>query len=184
MRPPTIEDDELLDRLLAVFRQHGYEGSSLSLISVATGLKRASLYHRFPGGKEQIAEAVLQRVATLFEQHVLAPVQEDGPVAERARGLARGLDRFYQQGSASCVFDTLSLGTGPFKDTIKKAFDSWLDAFGSLALDAGFAKAEARRRGEEALVRLQGVLVIARATGNRRPFRDFLKGLPSLLTQA
>ena len=182
MRPPTIEEEELLDRLLAVFRQHGYEGASLSLISEATGLKRASLYHRFPGGKEQIAEAVLQRVAALFERHVLAPVRGAGTAAERARGLARGLDHFYQKGSASCVFDTLSLGDGPFQKTIREAFDAWKDAFGTLARDAGFTAAEAKKRSEEALVRLQGVLVIARATGDRRPFRGFLEGLPVLLT--
>ena len=44
-----VNEDELLDRLTDVFRTYGYEGASLSKISEATGLQRASLYHRFPG---------------------------------------------------------------------------------------------------------------------------------------
>ncbi len=53
-----VTEEELLDRLTSVFRTHGFEGASLSLISKATGLQRASLYHRFPGGKEEMAKAV------------------------------------------------------------------------------------------------------------------------------
>ena len=56
-----INEDELLDRLTDVFRTYGYEGASLSRISEVTGLQRASLYHRFPGGKEDMAKAVLSR---------------------------------------------------------------------------------------------------------------------------
>lgn len=38
---------EVVQRLLKVFRQHGYEGATLSRISEATGLGRASLCHHF-----------------------------------------------------------------------------------------------------------------------------------------
>ena len=42
-----------------VFRAHGYEGATLSVITEATGLGKGSLYHFFPGGKEELAAAVL-----------------------------------------------------------------------------------------------------------------------------
>jgi len=50
-----ITDAQLTDALTDVFRTYGYEGATLSRISEATGLQRASLYHRFPGGKEAMA---------------------------------------------------------------------------------------------------------------------------------
>ena len=39
----------LLETLGAVFESRGYDGATLSLLSAATGLGKASLYHPFPG---------------------------------------------------------------------------------------------------------------------------------------
>jgi len=59
-RRATIEDDDLICKLTDVFRNVGYDGASLAVLADATGLKKASLYHRFPGGKEQMAEEVFK----------------------------------------------------------------------------------------------------------------------------
>ena len=58
-----IEDDVLLDRLAETFKDVGYEGASLSVLSDATGLKKSSLYHRFPDGKAQMAQEVMAQTA-------------------------------------------------------------------------------------------------------------------------
>ena len=83
MPAKKIDEAFLIDQLGKVFRIHGYEGASLSLIAEATGLKRASLYHRFPGGKEEMAEAVLTHVDDWFGSHILAPLSEPGKPAAR-----------------------------------------------------------------------------------------------------
>ena len=85
MPAPKITDEDLLERLTRVFQDHGFEGASLSRISEATGLEKASLYHRFPGGKNQMAEAVLAHVGRWFVENLLAPLRETGPVAARIR---------------------------------------------------------------------------------------------------
>ncbi len=54
-----VEDEDLMHRLSEVFKEYGYEGASLAILSQASGLKRPSLYHRFPRGKQQMAEEVL-----------------------------------------------------------------------------------------------------------------------------
>ncbi|MEM8810542.1 MAG: TetR/AcrR family transcriptional regulator, partial [Cyanobacteria bacterium P01_G01_bin.38] len=41
--------DAAIAKLTPVFRRYGYEGASLSMLSKATGLGKASLYHHFPG---------------------------------------------------------------------------------------------------------------------------------------
>ena len=65
---PLLNDDALLDGLLGVFRRYGYEGASLTRISAATGLKRSSLYYRFPGGKPEMVGAVLARANAWFAE--------------------------------------------------------------------------------------------------------------------
>lgn len=184
MPASKIDEGRLLDRLTDVFRRHGYEGASLTRIAEATGLKRASLYHRFPAGKEEMAEAVLERADEWFETHVLAPLNGPGEPSERVRAMAKRLDEFYGRGRQSCLLDTLSLGDDDkaFHKHVKRSFTAWLDALARVAHDSGSRPATARRRAEEALVRIEGALVLARATGETKPFARVLNNLPALLT--
>ena len=183
MAKTRVNDQQLLERLTKVFQVYGYEGASLSLISEATGLQRASLYHRFPQGKEQMVEAVLKHVDQRLETYLLAPLNENGDPAGRVREMAKRISEFYLDGQRSCLLDTLSLGkeSGEFHTHIKQSFTAWLNALKDIAREAGFSAAEARKRSEQALVSIEGALVFARATGNTKPFKQAIKALPALL---
>ena len=65
MRPQKVQDIEIMTSLVKTFRSRGYEGSSLAELAKSTGLKKASLYHRFPKGKEEMAIAVLNHTANI-----------------------------------------------------------------------------------------------------------------------
>jgi hypothetical protein len=106
-----------------------------------------------------------------------------GPVASRIRETARRLAAFYQDGSVSCVLDTLSLqgGSAALHQTIMRAYNAWRDAFASVAREAGLPPAEARRRAEEAIMSIHGALVLARATGDGKPFSRAIARLPEVL---
>ncbi|RMH28912.1 MAG: TetR/AcrR family transcriptional regulator [Planctomycetota bacterium] len=182
--PPTKTPDEpLLDALADVFRRHGYEGASLSAISRATGLQRASLYHRFPGGKAEMADAALGRVDQRFEREVLAPLASSLAPRARVEQTAQRLREFYAGGEKSCALDTLSLGdlAGPLREHMERSLGAWIGAFAAVAQDAGLSEAEARRRALNAVVRIQGALVVARITGDSAPFREALDELPATL---
>ncbi|MFD2271320.1 TetR/AcrR family transcriptional regulator [Undibacterium arcticum] len=56
----------MVDSIISVFRSEGYEGASLAKLSEATGLGRSSLYHHFPMGKEDMANAALDRLGILM----------------------------------------------------------------------------------------------------------------------
>ena len=184
MPAKKIDEDELMDRLTEVFRLHGYEGASLSRIADATGLKRASLYHRFPGGKEEMAEAVLKNADRWFVSHILAPLTGPETPSTRIREMSKRLNEFYGGGRHSCLLDSLSLGEEDvaIRRHIERSFTAWLGALVAVACDAGLNPALAQDRAEEALIGIQGALVLARATGEIKPFARILKNLPQLLT--
>jgi AcrR family transcriptional regulator len=184
MPAPRITDQDLIGRLTRVFQDHGYEGASLTRISQATGLEKASLYHRFPRGKDQMAEAVIAHVGEHFINDVLAPLQGDGPVHRRIRETGRRLLAFYESGQRSCLLDTLSLSGGSSKlhELVGLTYAAWRDAFAAAACEAGLSSALARKRSEEAIMGIHGALVLARATGDRKPFARMVARLPELLT--
>jgi AcrR family transcriptional regulator len=183
MPPQKVNDAQLIARLAEVFRTHGYEGASLSIISQRTGLQRASLYHRFPEGKQQMAEAVLDWVDEQFVGHVLSPLSEPGERSRRVAETARRMNAFFDGGRNSCLLDVLSLGaaTESLRAHVQRTFDAWHQAMASVAAESGLPRAAARRAASDALVRIQGALVVARAGGNDKPFKRTLKSLPAIL---
>lgn len=67
----------MLDALVMLFSQHGFEASSLSEIVEAAGLNRSSLYNTF-GSKEQLFERVLDRYISHREQLLDLVTSRDG----------------------------------------------------------------------------------------------------------
>lgn len=169
--------------LIRAFRRHGYEGASLSALSQETGLIKASLYHRFPGGKEQMASAALEAAERHFRTQVLSPLVMD--ISHRRR-LAKMIDRlkdFYADGRLACLLDTLSLQDSP-KPVVERARETvkaLISALTNFAQSGGLSSAEAKLAAEEALVQIEGSLVLCRVTGETLPFERALRRLPNIL---
>ncbi len=184
MARQTISDSALLDTALDLFRTHGAEGVSLSQLSQATGLEKASLYYRFPGGKEEIILATLASVGQWFENQLFPALRSPGPPRKRAAKAAEILRAFYQDGARSCVTDVLSLpgGSPQRHQALQTAMEAWIAAFAALARESGLPPAAARQAAEEAVIRIEGSLVLSRVLANPAPFHRTLKQLPDLLT--
>ncbi|HET6205729.1 MAG TPA: TetR/AcrR family transcriptional regulator [Terracidiphilus sp.] len=179
-----VNDEELAGRALEVFRNFGYEGTSLNRLAEATGLEKASFYYRFPGGKRDIVLAVAAHVNRWFRENVLEPLAGTGTPRERVQFVARRLRTFYGDGSQPCVLDTLSLTGGPpeLQAALDGALHAWLSAFTSVARESGLTRTAAERRAQRALVNIEGSLVLARVLKKPGLFLRELAGLPVLLT--
>ena len=180
------EPSDTIDRLTDVFRTVGYDGATLSKLSEAAGLQRASLYHRFPGGKKEMAEAVLGQAGNWVQGHILGPLAGPGTPRERLGAMVSRLDEFYSRGDKSCLLDSLSFGEGGeiFGDHIRGAFSLWIEALSKLVVEAtACSRAVARRRAEDAVIRIQGALVLARGAGDTKPFRRVIRALPDTLLE-
>ena len=180
----TVTDDDLLDRALDLFRTYGFEGVSLSQLSEAIGLEKASLYHRYPCGKDQIVLAVVARVARWFGEHVFAPLKTAASPRARVAVVAEQLRVFYSDGTKPCITDVLSIsgGSDELRTTLRIALQAWLKAFAEIAKESGLSARLSRLRAEEAIVRIEGSLVVARVLGDSQPFQRVIKFLPDMLT--
>jgi AcrR family transcriptional regulator len=179
-RTQSVDNEELIARLGCVFREVGYEGASLTQLSKATGLKKASLYHRFPNGKQQMAEEVLGATLAWVEAHILKPLRSAAPPRERVAAVVDNLDKLYQGGRQACLLNMLSsprAEPGPFADSINGAFEALVSAFAAAARDAGHEAKAARLRAQRAIMLLQGSLVMCRGLGSVKPFKTFLGDL-------
>lgn len=58
-----------------LFRQRGFHGVAVSEVLVLAGAPKGCLYHHFPGGKEQMAVAVIEGVAAQVSEVLAAEPQ-------------------------------------------------------------------------------------------------------------
>ncbi len=170
---------EMLDRLMALFRAKGFDGASLADISASTGLGKSSLYHHFPGGKEEIAVEVLAHLERSLEAALFAPMRSDDLPAKKFDRMLDVIDRFYEGGGQACLLERLcaSVDARRFKRPLGRAFRTWIDAVEALGVGSGLSHTEARARAEDLVVRIEGALVVAAGTGDTRVFARTIRDL-------
>lgn len=180
MPAPLITKDEVLARLMATFRSDGYDGASLAELSQRTGLGKSSLYHYFPGGKAEMATAVLAHLGLALTESFKEALAGKTPEAQLTRLLA-GIDAFYGGGKTACILERLaaSVDRARFKKPLTKAFEAFVGAFVEIALGAGLPEKVARARAESAVVRIEGALVLVAATGDAGVFARALSEIRS-----
>lgn len=180
--------------MLRLFRQFGYEGVTLSKISQETGLKKASLYHHFPGGKAEMAESALMSVNQWLETSILQRLAK--AVAAIEEGVLLPMDvfqemceetsRFFNQGENACLWAVLVMEQSShelFHAQISWAFTQWVAAIANVLIAAGLDPTLAKHRGEDAMIAIQGALILSHGINDFSPFQRIIKQLPDQLCQ-
>jgi AcrR family transcriptional regulator len=70
--------ERIVNSSAELFRRQGYTGTGLKQIVAAADAPFGSLYHFFPGGKEQLAEEVI-RVAGRFYLQLFEAISGEAP---------------------------------------------------------------------------------------------------------
>jgi AcrR family transcriptional regulator len=160
-----VKRDELIVTLGEIFRERGFEGASLSLITERTGLGKGSLYNLFPGGKAEMAQVVLDEVAAWFEEHVFVPLRESADPAAGIAHMFNAVIRFFRSGRRVCLVGTFALDDtrDRFAAEIRTYFSAWTEALAAALTRHGFDPEAARAMAEDVVAGIQGALVLARS---------------------
>jgi AcrR family transcriptional regulator len=172
-----------IPQLFSLFRQYGYDGATLAKISEATGLGKASLYHHFPGGKDEMVESVLGYSESWLQENILSPLAREGTPEERLRNMCDRINALYAGGTQPCLLAILQSGTGRdgVHSQVKSTLEAWIGAIAAVLVEAGFETSLAQQRGEDALIRIQGVLMLSQGLDDASIFERVIQDLPEML---
>ncbi|MEL6157784.1 MAG: TetR/AcrR family transcriptional regulator [Cyanobacteria bacterium J06623_5] len=171
--------------LFQLFRHHGYDGVSLSKIAEATGLGKASLYHHFPGGKAEMIRATLDYSEQWLDNNILKPLQQKGDALTRLQQMCDRLNELYAAGEQPCLIAALTTGTHRdiFHEQVKQRLNALVEAIASVLTVAGMSSVAAHQRGEDAVITIQGALILSRGLDNPKPFKRAIAQLPKKLCE-
>jgi TetR/AcrR family transcriptional repressor of lmrAB and yxaGH operons len=177
----------LIDAARTLIEERGYFGAGLNEVIVAGRAPRGSLYHHFPGGKDQLTAEALATSAR----------EIDGLI----RGLADGApdtrtlievvldalaDRMEEAGyTKGCPIATVALEVAATNDLLQKAcadaYDSWQRALNDRLVADGHAPARAQDLACSLLALIEGALVLSRARRSRVPIEQARRCAAALL---
>jgi len=170
---------DLIAPLGEVFREHGYAGASLAEITLRTGLGKGSVYHFFPAGKKEMAEAVLDDVATWFEQKVFAPLRGGDNPRSGVREMFRSVHTYFRSGKRICLVGAFAIDAtrDVFAGRINSYFAAWTDSLCAALRRGGYSAAESRAMAEDVVAGIQGALVLGRSRQDTDVFTRIVRRL-------
>lgn len=185
MAHTKVEHDVVIDKLMEVFRSSGYDGASMATLAEATQLKKASLYHRFPQGKEEMAHAVLGYVATWAKSRITDVLFSDSAPEKRLDTALKAIDELYDGGRLDCILRALSHGSAAnlFQKEIGAIFETLIRSFKHVALDSGHNDQQAQQIANELMVKIQGTLIVQRSLGQPSIFKAMLDEMRAKFTK-
>lgn len=179
----TASRESLLAALAEVFESRGYDGATLSLLSATTGLGKASLYHHFPGGKAEMAAALLRDRVAELERLSFSRLQGSLPASVRLGEFIDGFREYVEDGRRTCLLMVFREGTAGAEHgaTISAQYADWLARLAATYEETGQKTKRAERSAADLLAGLYGALVTARLTDKPNAFKRQAKRLKKTL---
>ncbi|GAA3835250.1 TetR/AcrR family transcriptional regulator [Amycolatopsis tucumanensis] len=167
------------ERILAVsaelFRRNGYTGTGLKQIVSEASAPFGSIYHFFPGGKEQLAEEVIRSsgmaYGKLFDL-LIAPAPDLITGLEQAFAAAAVTLRETDYADA-CPIATVALEVASTNETLRRAtaevFEAWIVTGTGVFTRFGLSEDDARRLTIAVISALEGAFVLSRSLRDVEP---------------
>lgn len=160
-----------------LFRRRGYTATGMKQIAAEARAPFGSVYHFFPGGKEQLAREVLRDAGRGYMELVTAVIDAApdlptgvGAAFEGAALLLEGTD----YGDA-CPIGTVALevaGTHePLRLVTAEVFAGWTGALASRLTAAGASPGAARSAALSVIALLEGAFMLSRAAKDTEAVR-------------
>jgi AcrR family transcriptional regulator len=162
----------ILNTSSELFGRQGYAGTGMNEIVAKAEAALGSIYHFFPGGKDQLCEETIRASGRIYLELIEA-------VLDEASDIGQGVDDFFSGAAAqvvatdfadACPIATIALEVASTNEDLRRAtadvFESWLNAASQRLEQAGIAPLQARRLSLFALSALEGAFVLSRAQRN------------------
>lgn len=160
-----------------LMQRQGYDGTGIKQISKEAGATLGSVYHFFPGGKQELAVAAIRHGDQEFAESLSQALEsEDDPaqaILAYTRDLARGLRA--SDWVDGCPITSTALGTAgrlpDIQQAAAEAFAHWRELVFTRLHRAGIAEQDARDLAHTVISTLEGAELAAQVARDEEPLR-------------
>lgn len=159
--------DRMVRAAIELFRERGYAATSFGDVLARSGAPRGSIYHHFPGGKEELAAEALRRYTAATVRALTAAI-EAGTAVEAIRVfIAASRDSLVASDFRhSCPIAGVALdllpADGELAGHVAAAYDRWRELIGSALERDGVPPVRAAALAALVVATAEGALLLAR----------------------
>ena len=172
---PTETKDRIVTTSAELFRRQGYNATGIKQIVDEARAPFGSIYHFFPGGKEQLGAETIRWSGAMYGALVPAIFDPAPDVATAVRAFFAGAaaDLAASGYADACPIATVALEVASVSEPLREAcadvFDGWLASATERLTGAGIAAPRARELAIGMVAALEGAFVLARAQRSTEP---------------
>src|SRR5215469_15627776 len=165
----------IVRRSAELFRRQGYTGTGVKQIVAEASAPFGSVYHFFPGGKEQLGAEVIRWSGALYGQLIDAFFLPGTGLEEATRSFFAAAAQTLRETdyADACPIATVALevssASEPMREACADVFDSWIEAAADRFANAGVSRRSARPLAISILALLEGAFILARAQRSTEP---------------
>jgi AcrR family transcriptional regulator len=169
--------DRIVGASAELFRRQGYNATGVKQIVTEAKAPFGSLYHFFPGGKEQLGAEAIRTSGAMYELLIPAVF---GPAPDPVTGVrdffagaaAHLVETDYED---ACPIATVALELSSSSEVLREAcadvFKSWIEAGTEMHERGGLTREQARELTIAMVAALEGGFVLARALRSTEPLQ-------------
>ncbi len=164
MPKKKVSADEVVKSSMRVFWKQGYHQTSMNDLAEACGLQKASLYHHFPKGKEQIMEAVLELLYKGYKNSLFAIAYDESMEVKEKLNLFKEFSyKTFFDASDGCLMGNIALETVSMNENFalyfRKFFNDWIDALANV-FKTRYTEEEAILQAKDAVAQVEGAVML------------------------
>jgi AcrR family transcriptional regulator len=186
----TGTKDRIVGASAELFRRQGYSGTGVKQILAEASAPFGSLYHHFPGGKEQLGAETIRRSGYLYGMLFVEIVGPAPDVVTGVRDFFAGAAQTLEETeyADACPIATVALEVSstsePMREACAEVFDAWITGATRRFEREGLAPERARELALLFLCALEGAFVLARALRSTEPLHAAGASVTAALREA
>lgn len=182
--------DRLLESSAELFRKQGYAATGIKQIVADAQAPFGSLYHWFPGGKEQLGAEAIRISGASYELLIPAIFDPAPDLPTAVRHFFAGAAEHLQETdyADACPIATVALEVSSTSEPLRQAcadvFERWIALGAERHRSGGLGPDKARELTIAMLAALEGAFVLARAQRSTEPLQIAGEMVASAVEQA
>ncbi len=171
----TETKDRIVQSSAELFRRQGFAGTGVKQIVAEASAPFGSLYHFFPGGKEQLGEEVIRWSGAIYGQllDLFYKPGEDPVAATRNFFAAAAVTLRESDYADACPIATVALEVSSTNEPMRQAcadvFNGWVDSATERLIECGLSRKRSRSLAFTIVGSLEGAFVLSRALRSTEP---------------
>ncbi len=167
--------NRILQSTAELFRRQGYTGTGMKQIAAEAAAPFGSVYHFFPGGKEELGAETIKASGRLYGQLFASIAIQEPDVPSAVRAFFEGAGETLRETdyADACPIATVALEVASTNEPLRLAtaevFEEWIDGATEYFAYAGIPRAGARELGLAMLCLLEGAFIFSRAMRTTEP---------------